>query len=277
VARRDRRAHESLRCRHGAKLRRHERDQRQEPAVGSLRARIESGEVVRGLLLDTPDPALIELSGHAGLDLVCLDFEHGAFTDVAADGAIRAAETARLPLLARVRLEEAPRAVRFLDSGGAGVIIAHVSTVGDVEAAMDALLIPPLGRRGVGATRISRLGFDATDKDWATRQNAQLVFGMQIEGAEGVENAAEIAGHPYVSLILVGNRDLSFDLGVPGRYTDPKVEAAMKTIRAACDGRAALAMMVRDLASSEPVNAQVLLLGLGAMMRFAVARLGQIT
>lgn len=232
---------------------------------------------MRGLLLDIPDPTLLEFSGHAGLDLVCLDFEHGAFTDAAADSAIRAAETVRLPLLARVRLEEAPRAVRFLDSGGAGVIIAHVSTVAGVNAAMDVLLIPPLGRRGVGATRISRLGFDATDAEWAARQNAQVILGMQIEDAHGVENAREIAGHPYVSLVLVGSRDLSFDLGVPGRYTDPKVEAAMKTIRAACDGRAALGTMVRDLASREPVNAQVLLLGLGAMMRFAAARLSEMT
>lgn len=250
---------------------------RVKPGSGSLRASIKAGRVVRGLLSDIPDAALIELGGHAGLDFACLDFEHGSFTDAAAETAIRAAESAKIPLLARVRLEEMPRGVRFLDSGGAGIIVAHVSNLADVATAVDAVLIPPLGRRGVGATRISRLGFDATDAEWAARQNADLVLGMQIEDAEGVRNAREIAGHPYVSLILVGTRDLSFDLGVPGKYDDPNVEAALDSIRAACDGQAAMGLMVRNLASDEPVNAQFLLMGLGAMVKLAVARLGEIT
>lgn len=249
---------------------------RGQPLTGSLRARIEAGQVVRGLLADISNPTLIELAGHAGIDFACLDFEHGTITDPAAESAIRAAESVKVPLLARSHLAEMPRAVRFLDSGGAGIIVAHVSNAADVDVVVDAVMIPPLGGRGVGATRISRLGFDATDAEWAARQNADLVLGVQIEDAEGVRNAREIAGHPYVSLILVGTRDLSFELGVPGNYHDPKVEAALDSIRAACDGQAAMGLMVRNLASEEPVNAQILLMGLGAMVRLAVARLGEI-
>jgi 2-keto-3-deoxy-L-rhamnonate aldolase RhmA len=242
-----------------------------------LRQRIDGGATVRGLLTEIADPTLIELSGHAGLDFACLDFEHGSISDRDAEHAIRAAETVGLPLLARVRIEDLVRAARFLDAGAAGIILAHISNRGQVDRAAAALLLPPAGIRGVGATRTSRLGFDSTDSAWAAQQNSGVVLGMQIEDAEGVRNTAKIAGHPAVSVILVGTRDLSFDLGVPGQYDDPLVTAALDTIRSGCAGNAALGLMVRDLSSQQSLEAGVLLLGLGGMMRYAAARLKQVT
>jgi 4-hydroxy-2-oxoheptanedioate aldolase len=248
-----------------------------QPAGASLRARIEGGETVRGLLTEIGDPTLIELCGHAGLDFACLDLEHGSISDRSAEGALRAAETAHIHLLARVRIEDLVRAARFLDAGGTGVILAHISNREQAEFAARSLLLPPAGVRGVGATRTSRLGFDSTDLAWAAKQERDLVLGMQIEDAEGVRNTADIAGHSAVSLILVGTRDLSFDLGVPGRYEDPLVTSALEAIRAGCAGRAALGLMVRDLVSEQPIGAKVLFLGLGALMRFAANRFRQVT
>lgn len=242
-----------------------------------LRARIDGGATVHGLLTEIADPTLIELCGHSGLDFACLDLEHASISDGAAANAVRAAETVQLPLLARIRIEDAVRAARFVDAGGAGIIFAHISNREQVDAAAAALLLPPSGHRGAGATRISRMGFDSTDSAWAARQNLHLVLGMQIEDAEGVRNTVEIASHPSVSMILVGTRDLSFDLGVPGRYDDPAVKSALETIRAGSAGNAALGLMVRDLASQRPIEATFLLLGLGALMRFAVARFRQVT
>lgn len=231
---------------------------------------------MRGLLTEVADPTLIEMCGHAGLDFVCLDFEHGSIADAMSDGAVRAGELVELPLLARVRLEEMPRAARFLDSGGAGIIVAHVSSLDDVNLASDALLIPPQGRRGVGATRISRLGFDPTDGEWAARQNSELVLGAQIEDAMGVKNVRDIAAHPHVSVVLVGTRDLSFDLGVPGRYDEPAVKAALEEVRAGCAGRTAFGLMVRNLASEESLGSPFLVLGLGPLMRYSTSRLREI-
>ena len=50
----------------------------------------------------------------------------------------------------------------------------------------------------------------------------------------GNDDDSDIAAVPGIDVLLVGTNDLTVELGIPGQYDDPKVEAAyMKVIAAA--------------------------------------------
>jgi 2-dehydro-3-deoxyglucarate aldolase len=63
--------------------------------------------------------------------------------------------------------------------------------------------------------------------------NHGVVCVVQIESRAGVQAAAEIAAVPGVDCIFVGLSDLSVDLGCPGQYAHPDLDAALDTIIAA--------------------------------------------
>src|SRR5699024_1469721 len=54
-----------------------------------------------------------------------------------------------------------------------------------------------------------------------------------IETAEGVENIDAIAKLDGVDALWVGHFDLSWSLGIPGEFSNPKFTKAMDTIAAA--------------------------------------------
>jgi 2-keto-3-deoxy-L-rhamnonate aldolase RhmA len=243
-------------------------------AAHSLKGRLAAGGRVYVLLIDTADPTIVELAAHSGFDLVCLDLEHGAISDLHAVSAVRAGDAVGIPLMVRVHPGELPRATRFLDAGGIGAIIAHVSTPGELSVAMTALLYPPAGRRGVGATRQARLGFDGTDSRWAQAQNERLILGAQIEDRTAVDNAHHFASQPYVDVVLVGTRDLSFDLGVPGEFTHPSMIEAVEKVRLACTSQAALGLVAPTVQDASHLDAQFVLISLAAMFKLVPPLLG---
>jgi 2-keto-3-deoxy-L-rhamnonate aldolase RhmA len=54
---------------------------------------------------------------------------------------------------------------------------------------------------------------------------------MQIESAEGVRNANEIASVEGVDSLMVGPTDLRFDMGLPGMYgTEPEFNEAIAAV-----------------------------------------------
>src|SRR6185437_11187794 len=56
-----------------------------------------------------------------------------------------------------------------------------------------------------------------------------------IEDALGIRNLRDILTHvPGVGAILIGEGDLSQDLGVPRQYDHPEVRAAMSEVVAVC-------------------------------------------
>lgn len=236
---------------------------------GTFRQRVDAGETVRGVLSDIGDPLLIELCAYTGFDFVCLDLEHGSMTDGDVANAVRAGDAAGLPVLIRVRPDELARATRFLDLGGVGVIIAHVRSRDEAARGLHALLVPPTGHRGVGGTRSARFGLVPTDALWASRQNERLFVGMQVEDREGIANAREIGDLSGVALVFVGARDLSFDLGVPGSYADPAVSGSIQRVLEACEGQAAVGIVIRDAHVPPPPGPRFLMIGLAAIFRLA--------
>jgi 2-dehydro-3-deoxyglucarate aldolase/4-hydroxy-2-oxoheptanedioate aldolase len=56
---------------------------------------------------------------------------------------------------------------------------------------------------------------------------------VQVESRRAVESAAGMAAVPGVDVLFVGPRDLSTDLGCPGRFDHPDFVAALDQVLAA--------------------------------------------
>ena len=60
-----------------------------------------------------------------------------------------------------------------------------------------------------------------------------LVIAM-LESHEAIANADAIAAVPGVDVLHIGTGDLCAEMGIPGRFGDPKVEKAVRDVADAC-------------------------------------------
>jgi 4-hydroxy-2-oxoheptanedioate aldolase len=202
---------------------------RSQPA---LAVRLRERRPLTALFVKAPAPAQVEAAGHAGIDAVILDTEHGT-----ADGLeehLRAADAAGVPALVRVPAPGLGAPIqRALDAGAAGVVVPHVRDAASARAAVAAAHYPPRGERGIAtSTRAGHQGAVAIPAHVA-RSGAETVVVVQVEDADAVPRAAEIVAVPGVDAVLIGTADLALSLGAPGRPDAPEVQAAVDAILAA--------------------------------------------
>jgi 4-hydroxy-2-oxoheptanedioate aldolase len=137
-----------------------------------------------------------------------------------------------------------------LDRGVYGVIWPHVSTVEQALSAVSACRYPrpesaahsvPAGARGDGPHTASRYwGLSQQDyyvraDVWPLNPQGELLVFLMIEDVEGVENLEDILRNvPGIGCVLIGEGDLSQELGVPRQYEHPIVVDAMAKIVSTC-------------------------------------------
>jgi 2-keto-3-deoxy-L-rhamnonate aldolase RhmA len=173
-------------------------------------------------------PVLAELAADAGARSIVFDLQHGRWGRDALEDAV-AAVAGRAPTLARSADASDFAIGSALDAGIQGVIVPMISSAAECAQVVAAARFPPLGRRSGGGAR-PMADFAAYRK--ATAE--QLVVGVMIETAEGVEAAEAIAATPGLDLIFIGPSDLS--LALDTSPASPVFEAALTRVLAA--GRA---------------------------------------
>lgn len=232
----------------------------------SLKQRLAAREPLAGVILPVAEPSLVEICAYSGFDLVMLDLEHSVSSDAMAEHAIRAAESAGIYVVARAAQQELPRLSRFLDAGGHGVIVAKVTSAMEAQAIVNACCLPPLGSRGAGVTRVSRYGLRATSRQWMNDENARVAVGIQIEDRRGVDDVVDIVSRAGVDLVVVGPRDLSMDLGVPGESDAPEMRTAIARVADACEQIRLPWAMPTDSNSHDGYAPQLRLISLSAIV-----------
>jgi 4-hydroxy-2-oxoheptanedioate aldolase len=141
-------------------------------------------------------------------------------------------------------------AKQALDRGVFGIICPHVSTVDQAYSAVSACRYPrqkaaphyePKGTRGDGphtASRywgLSQQEYYARADVWPLNPRGEIVVILMIESVTAVANLDDILGQvPGVGAVLIGEGDLSQELGVPRQYEHPVVTQAMAQIVATC-------------------------------------------
>lgn len=205
------------------------------PVDNPLRRKLEAGEL--SLAVGVRAFRSVEIAPimkTAGYDALLIDLEHGACTlDSVATISIAALALGIAPIV-RVCGNDIDTAARCLDLGALGIIMPQVHDADEARSFTRALRFPPHGYRSFGSGS-PMFGFANVSASEAMPMvdRAVLLFAL-IESAKAVENVEEIAAVPGLDGLIVGANDLSIDLGIPGRYEDPRLAAAAERTLLAC-------------------------------------------
>ena len=141
-------------------------------------------------------------------------------------------------------------AKQVLDSGAYGVVWPHVSTVEEARNAVAACRYPrpqsaprfdPPGIRGdapMNAARywgVSLQEYYSRADVWPLDPAGEILVVIQCEEVRAIKNLPKILAEvPGISAVLIGEGDLSQDLGYPRQYDQPTVVSAIDEILAIC-------------------------------------------
>lgn len=138
-------------------------------------------------------------------------------------------------------------AKQVLDQGVYGVVFPHIATAEQARNAVaacryarpkDAPNYEPKGLRGDAPNAASRYWgltvpeYYARADVWPLAPEGEIMVVLMIESTEAMENLTEILKVPGVGAIMIGEGDLSQQLGYPRQYEHPVVAEAKRTILA---------------------------------------------
>lgn len=195
--------------------------------VNHFQRKLEAGE--RALLMSLrqlrgPDAAMIVRE--CGFDGFYVDCEHGMFTWEQASALCASALIAGLLPALRVRQNTLGDIGTALDAGALCVIVPHVSSAADAEAAVRAAKYPPWGERSLAARSPATRYRSMPAGEIMRLMNDQTMVIAMLETAEGVAAAGEIAAVRGVDALMIGPADLSAALGVPGQFDHAEIRSA---------------------------------------------------
>jgi 4-hydroxy-2-oxoheptanedioate aldolase len=141
-------------------------------------------------------------------------------------------------------------AKQVLDIGVLGIIFPHVSTVAEARNAVSACRYPrlpeaprhdPPGIRGDAPMRAARY-WGLTQQEyyrradvWPLAPDGEILAIIQCEEMKAVENLPRILEEvPGIGVVLIGEGDLSQELGHPRDYEHPVVAQAIEQVLKTC-------------------------------------------
>jgi 4-hydroxy-2-oxoheptanedioate aldolase len=223
----------------------------------SLPRRVRKGEPVLGsFLIEFPVRAVPECLALAGFDFAILDLEHGATDMHLLSLLVSACRDAGLGVVIRAHAGARGELTRILDMQPDGVMLPAVKSATECLEIVELTQYPPLGHRGLAP--IARHG-SVRGRQQRVHEERPLVI-VQIEGAEAVNAASEIASVPGVDAVFVGPYDLSQSLGVAGNLRHPDVLRLGEEVALSLSGEVRLGVYV------EGAEQAALWHGLGATM-----------
>jgi 2-keto-3-deoxy-L-rhamnonate aldolase RhmA len=196
-----------------------------------LKQRLAAGDTLWGSFLKTPSPILVEVLASAGLDLLCIDAEHAPFDRGGIDLCVMTARAAGLPAIVRTPTAAPEHLLNALDCGADGVLLPHIRSAEEAQAAVAAAHYGRGGRGYAGSSRAAGYGTAPIPRHLAASESRTAVI-AQIEDVEAVEAVDSIAAVSGLDALFVGRIDLTIALG----ETDPDapvVVAAVKRVLAA--------------------------------------------
>jgi 4-hydroxy-2-oxoheptanedioate aldolase len=141
-------------------------------------------------------------------------------------------------------------AKQVLDIGAYGVVWPHVSTPEEAYNAVAACRYPrpasapacePAGQRGdspVAAARywgLTQQEYYARADVWPLNPRGEILVMIMCEEVRAIDNLPQILKEvPGIGIVLIGEGDLSQNLGYPRQYEHPAVIEAMAAIRRIC-------------------------------------------
>jgi 2-dehydro-3-deoxyglucarate aldolase len=172
-----------------------------------------------------------EILGYAGFDWLLLDGEHAPNDMSSFITQLQALKDSPSAPVVRPPWAEPVIIKRLLDIGFYNFLMPWIENADQARAAVAATRYPPQGMRGMGTGhRSNRYGYVT---DYFTTINDNISVMVQIESAQGVERAAEIAAVEGIDGLFIGPSDLSAALGYLGQPNHAEVQNAMARVLSA--------------------------------------------
>jgi 4-hydroxy-2-oxoheptanedioate aldolase len=183
-----------------------------------IKQRLAAGQVAT-ILAGTNDPDLIDQLGPLGADGIWLEGEHGGVDYADLGNLTRACDLWGVASVVRVMDNDYATIYRTLDRGAQGIVVPHVNTRAEAQAAVEAAKFAPLGKRGMFT---SRQGFGVSD--YLKAANDQSLLIVLIEDIAAVRNLDEILKVDHIDVFFVAPNDLATSMGHIGKLDLPEVQ-----------------------------------------------------
>ncbi len=198
------------------------------PQLGTLKSRLQAGEVLVGPFVIVPSVPLVDTLGYAGMDFCIIDTEHGPISQETATDLVIAAQGSGVTPVIRVGDNDERLILRALDIGAEGVQVPQINDVDDANHAVKAARYYPLGERGMSSFTRAGDYWSKQAPDHTDRQNAETSLIVHIEGKRGLDNLDAIMAVEGIDVLFLGPYDISQSLGMPGDVRSPTVEGAIR-------------------------------------------------
>lgn len=174
---------------------------------------------VATILAGTNDPDLIDQLGPLDVDGIWLEGEHGGVDWADLGNLTRACDLWNKTSIVRVMDNDYATIYRTLDRGAQGIVVPHVNTRAEAEAAVEAAKFAPVGKRGMFT---SRQGFGVDDYFKAANDQSLLI--VLIEDIVAVGNLDAILKVDHIDVFFVAPSDLATSMGHIGNMGQPDVQ-----------------------------------------------------
>jgi 2-keto-3-deoxy-L-rhamnonate aldolase RhmA len=193
---------------------------------------------------------VVRIAHETGHHAIMVDLEHSTMSlDVAAQLCGCAGDLGMTSFV-RVPEREYGGIGRLLDGGAHGIIAPRIETAEEARTVSRACRFAPRGQRSQLAM-VPQLGMRPTPAAVLNpAMDDATIVQILIETPAGIASADAIAQLDGVDMLAIGANDLTAELGVPGRYDDPRVREAVATAADACRQHGTLLMVggIADLA-----------------------------
>jgi 2-dehydro-3-deoxyglucarate aldolase/4-hydroxy-2-oxoheptanedioate aldolase len=200
------------------------------------------GRAFGSMIFEFFTPGMPQLLKNAGAEYALYCMEHTGASYETLKPQFALCRALGVAPLVRVPGTEYDFIARALDCGALGVMVPLVDSAAQAEFIVSCTRYPPAGGRRGAAFGFAHDGFeggDVVDKMRMIHERT-LVIAM-IETKSGLENVDAIAAVPGVDVLWLGHFDMSNFLGIPGQFTHPAFQDAIRRIIAAANrhGKAA--------------------------------------
>ncbi len=186
-----------------------------------VKEKLAAGQVAT-ILAGTNDPDLIDQLGTLDVDGIWLEGEHGGVDYADLGNLTRACDLWGKTSVVRVMDNDYATIYRTLDRGAQGIVVPHVNTRAEAQAAVEAAKFAPLGKRGMYT---SRQGFGVGD--YFKRANDQSLLIVLVEDIVAVRALDEILEVDQIDGFFVAPNDLATSMGHIGDMGHPEVQATV--------------------------------------------------
>jgi 4-hydroxy-2-oxoheptanedioate aldolase len=237
------------------------------PRLNNVIAALAAGRHVFAAFSAADPVAAVELAG-VGYDSLLFETEHKPWDVPALRDSLQyllnrrqifTAESLAPPVTPLVRIPPNGgelsqwHAKQALDLGAFGIVWPHISRVAEARNAVAACRYPrlpddprfvPAGLRGdspAAAARywgVSNAEYYARADVWPLDPDGEILVGLMIEDQLAIENLPDMLDQvPGIGLVLIGEGDMSQELGIPRQYDHPRMLECKRQILKVCGDR----------------------------------------